>query len=1437
MSVPSIDKLKKFYQPDGIVTQFFYQHQFEKKEDIKVVLLNTVTGVADTLLLDINYSIFAVNDDYTNGATITTTVAYDSDHEIIIQRVEEDSQDVDFTEGHIRQLRAMEDGLDKLTRLYQQLKDELCNTLRTPFYERPLGELPGILDRADKLLTFDSNGVPQTTVLDPSIGQQAKDSIQLVGNEFSLVNDEATPPANSHYGTDALSQRGYLANPVGPEQDALNGTRISSHVNIAAAIVDAQANNRPIIIDEITDIDNTTTIRQLAEVTDTSNPVAFGSPAQITNPTNQPITDGGFQFQINALLNPLSLAPTEPLGVGVDVIGIPVTSHNFVPGQLIVISGTTNNDYNDFYEVLGGTTPTHIHIKSPKLSNFKNTDEIRVCRSHTFQNLGTNKTGKDFINNNIDLNAIDEGAGLVSLPVIRNEAQKGQWISIRGCSVPEYNGEFKLQPGTFCDRIWILATYVPYTPTGNERYALNGTYARDRGWMQKIDKNLSNATAQSGAATRIRAKDHSFPAGQIITISNAVPATYNGTWTVQASSNQTWLDINKPFVSEVIEGGLVYVPKMTGIPVYNQDFDRKSKIRISGTTDYDGDWSCHYLTDRALQGFHEIVIETPYIEKEFTAGQIDRIYARVTTPVAHGFAKGDIISVENDATYNGTYTVLHVQSTTQFDIEIINNYSVSATDGEFDLAATFKKEIRTIRIVREVSDTLGFSSGFVSIRNTTSYNGRKRVIGFSKSNPGLGFDQFDINLAAPIEAIVGGNVRPVIVTIPNDVQLIFPDGQHYLRIMNNIQLVLDAKVIASDHQKIFGMFDDNEPFLERARVNFRNSGMTSSFVLHWGGRNVNDQSFAAETSDAVRHAWNTAFDSGCEVVFGRGTYLQSYPLIEDVNVEGITTNRLRGQSSRQTRWKQADYSNEPVLIMLTNNWHNSVWELMDVEGDIRFNNNMQPQTAMVYLEGFNWLVKDVHIHESAQWGIYVSGGQSNDCNFRGIESESNFWANLVIYAPTLVSVTFCSFEDSQLGLKFVPKLNSDRRTPNAQQPTVISNYFESNDIDIVMQGISAANIQTMRNGGGTNTRNIILRKDPYLNVPCRNIEIHGNQSTQLKLDVEDECGTGVTVWYPASKTINQIISDKTGDIARDRKGTIPYRCALINGLPQGQNFLDWSHPSFNLNPGIPNEPFGDGSNLWNGTTILPQRFGYLQKNLSGVEVNVVTRWETRAERNFLFINQPLNAGTYYFRFLGRINVAWNVQAQLRQGVSGVFYNWIHNEWISDDIDYPGNRFDLVFWDESEFVCLPPVSTSITRQFRMNLVFNDGEGQPAVLEYVDCVTMIDDPLIHKRNGEIIGYGFDENWVKKYFNTVGTKTLTYWDRDVHYDATAGAFQVNLPPNPEDDHTIDFVEVGNSTNNLTIDGNGKLVEGVVNVVFSTARQIKHLVFSADIDEWIVE
>lgn len=79
----------------------------------------------------------------------------------------------------------------------------------------------------------------------------------------------------------------------------------------------------------------------------------------------------------------------------------------------------------------------------------------------------------------------------------------------------------------------------------------------------------------------------------------------------------------------------------------------------------------------------------------------------------------------------------------------------------------------------------------------------------------------------------------------------------------------------------------------------------------------------------------------------------------------------------------------------------------------------------------------------------------------------------------------------------------------------------------------------------------------------------------------------------------------------------------------------------------------------------------------------------------------------------------------------------------------------------------------------------------------------------------------------------------ERNVQYftDTSTGAILIQLPSSPDDGDYIEVLDsIGNfSTNNVTVDGNGLLIEGVASVIMSSDFDSKTFIYSQQGNQWV--
>lgn len=155
------------YVGDGSTTAFAVPFFFAANSDIVVYLQNS-SGVQTLQVLGTNYTLTGAG--VSGGGTCTFTAAPTSTTGAVITIYRDPplTQTTSYNNNDPFPAKSHEAALDKLTMLEQRTRDMISRSLRLPDSDPTLStQLPTLASRANKLLGFDTNGLP-TAVLGPS---------------------------------------------------------------------------------------------------------------------------------------------------------------------------------------------------------------------------------------------------------------------------------------------------------------------------------------------------------------------------------------------------------------------------------------------------------------------------------------------------------------------------------------------------------------------------------------------------------------------------------------------------------------------------------------------------------------------------------------------------------------------------------------------------------------------------------------------------------------------------------------------------------------------------------------------------------------------------------------------------------------------------------------------------------------------------------------------------------------------------------------------------------------------------------------------------------------------------------------------------------------------------------------------------------------------
>lgn len=174
--------------------------------DLTVIKRVTATGVETNLAETTNYTVVFTGD---AGGTLTTVTAIETTEQIHIIRNTPNTQALDLEQGGSFNADNIEDALDKNTKLTIENKDKLTNkALTIPETDATsiTTELPSSVDRASKVLSFDSSGnatassaVPTGSVSFTTFGTNMAEAANAAAGKILLNLDNTVNVQDAPY--------------------------------------------------------------------------------------------------------------------------------------------------------------------------------------------------------------------------------------------------------------------------------------------------------------------------------------------------------------------------------------------------------------------------------------------------------------------------------------------------------------------------------------------------------------------------------------------------------------------------------------------------------------------------------------------------------------------------------------------------------------------------------------------------------------------------------------------------------------------------------------------------------------------------------------------------------------------------------------------------------------------------------------------------------------------------------------------------------------------------------------------------------------------------------------------------------------------------------------------------------------------------------------
>lgn len=193
------------YAGDGVSTAFSFPFRFFDDTDLEVYLVDS--GSVSTLqTLTTDYSV--TNTGTEDGGTVTMVVPPASGNTLLIRRMIPATQSVDYQNNDAFPAETHEQAIDRLTLLSQQRDNENNLAIRFPTGDTASPVLPVVADRANRILTFDSDG--EFLLEDNTLGIAATyntraEFVTAVAGGLAVANGGVIAAAGKFYLADSTS--------------------------------------------------------------------------------------------------------------------------------------------------------------------------------------------------------------------------------------------------------------------------------------------------------------------------------------------------------------------------------------------------------------------------------------------------------------------------------------------------------------------------------------------------------------------------------------------------------------------------------------------------------------------------------------------------------------------------------------------------------------------------------------------------------------------------------------------------------------------------------------------------------------------------------------------------------------------------------------------------------------------------------------------------------------------------------------------------------------------------------------------------------------------------------------------------------------------------------------------------------------------------------
>jgi hypothetical protein len=372
--------------------------------------------------------------------------------------------------------------------------------------------------------------------------------------------------------------------------------------------------------------------------------------------------------------------PASALAVSAGTVTVTTNApHGLAAGQSVTISGVTPVGYNGVYTI--ATVPT------------------ATTFTYSSATTGTSAAAM-LLNNATTITTLTSNTTTVTATATSHGLSTGGTATITGSSIPAYNGTYTVTvpnasptsiTSTTTTATATTATAHPFTNgqaitvTGASNAAHNVTAAT----ITVPSATISYLSGSAGTVTATTSAANTFVNGQLVTISGAFPAAYNGTYTIIV------VDTTHFTYSSAATGPMLGTPVATSANVFTYPCTSFSGTSTGATAVTPNVFTYSLVNQgtmlmkptNGLPGF------TGFTGFGYALTSLQGNGAGVITGstggVIHGLLVGQSVTISNvlPASYNGTYVIASVPTTTSFTLTDPANNN-AATTGTFIGAGT-----------------------------------------------------------------------------------------------------------------------------------------------------------------------------------------------------------------------------------------------------------------------------------------------------------------------------------------------------------------------------------------------------------------------------------------------------------------------------------------------------------------------------------------------------------------------------------------------------------------------------------------------------------------------------------------------------------------------------------------------------------------------------